>query len=334
MDYPIVTIIIPVFNRAELVSEAINSIILQTNPNWEAILVDDGSTDNTLDVIQQFEKQDKRIRAIKREYGPKGASTCRNLAVEFSTSEYLFFLDSDDLIGNSFIETRFQYIHKYPELDFIVFPEASFTGSNTEHLFYKRKLFDKVPDILRFLKSDNPWMISGPIIKKSSFLKYGGFNELLESGQDWELFVKFLLNDLTYIKIDCFENVDVFIRSSSDITSITNTNTFEKWFISKSLTLDGLTPLLQKQNILDKKSSLRRPFIQYFLKLSIEMAKRNKHASAKLLWRKFYDANFITYFECWIWCLYLGKIGAKVPLVRKGIRFLMIRIFAESNFLS
>jgi hypothetical protein len=64
------------------------------------------------------------------------------------------------------------------------------------------------------------------------------------------------------------------------------------------------------------------------------MSKRNKHASAKSLWRKFYSANFINYFESSIWQLYIGKIGARVPLIKRVIRFLMFRIFPESNFLS
>ena len=103
---PIVSIIIPVYNRPTLVAEALDSVLAQTNPNWECIVVDDGSTDNTWQVLEEYAKKDDRIRVYKRDREPKGANRCRNMGAELAKSNYLFFLDSDDLIGETFIETR------------------------------------------------------------------------------------------------------------------------------------------------------------------------------------------------------------------------------------
>ena len=78
MSQPLVSIIIPTYNRAHLISETLRSIKLQTYQNWECIIIDDGSTDNSAEVIAEFCAQDNRSQFFKRPQNqPKGANTCR-----------------------------------------------------------------------------------------------------------------------------------------------------------------------------------------------------------------------------------------------------------------
>ena len=76
----LVSIIIPTYNREHLIGETLNSIIAQTHTNWECIVVDDGSTDNTEEVLKNYKEKDKRFIFLKRPDNlPKGANTCRNI---------------------------------------------------------------------------------------------------------------------------------------------------------------------------------------------------------------------------------------------------------------
>src|SRR5688500_14327273 len=78
-DYPLVSIIIPNFNRVHLIGETLDSLLRQSYSNWEAIVVDDRSTDTSLLVIEEYVKKDSRIRFFIRSREPKGAPTCRNI---------------------------------------------------------------------------------------------------------------------------------------------------------------------------------------------------------------------------------------------------------------
>ena len=79
MSTPLISIIIPTYNRACILPQALNSVMAQTYEHWECIVVDDGSTDDTLTVLEVYNKKDKRIKYFKRQRKPKGAPTCRNI---------------------------------------------------------------------------------------------------------------------------------------------------------------------------------------------------------------------------------------------------------------
>ena len=92
MKNALVSVIIPVYNRADTIKRAIDSVLCQTYENLELILVDDGSTDGTVDVIKTF--QDERVRMICQEHG--GANKARNIGIAEARGEYIAFQDSDD----------------------------------------------------------------------------------------------------------------------------------------------------------------------------------------------------------------------------------------------
>lgn len=94
-----VSIIIPVFNRASLIKETLKSIQIQTYENWECIVVDDGSDDNTESVIAQISANDSRFRLLKRpETKLKGPNSCRNYGFENAKGQFIYFFDSDDIL--------------------------------------------------------------------------------------------------------------------------------------------------------------------------------------------------------------------------------------------
>lgn len=96
MDEPLVSIIVPVYNTSSYLPKCIYSLINQTYSNIEIILVNDGSTDNSLEVLKEFARKDKRIKVLNQEN--KGVSAARNLGIENATGIYIMFVDSDDRI--------------------------------------------------------------------------------------------------------------------------------------------------------------------------------------------------------------------------------------------
>lgn len=105
MSHPLVSIIIPTFNRAHLIGETLDSIIAQTYTNWECIIVDDGSSDNTEQIVLEYVKNDSRFQYHKRPdtYQP-GGNGARNYGFTLSRGEYINWFDSDDLMVSSFLE--------------------------------------------------------------------------------------------------------------------------------------------------------------------------------------------------------------------------------------
>ena len=92
-----VSIIIPTYNRAHIISEAIDSIQKQTYPHWELLVVDDCSTDNTLDIVQRYAKADSRIRVFHLENNSGRPAVPRNYGLRHAAGKYITFLDSDDI---------------------------------------------------------------------------------------------------------------------------------------------------------------------------------------------------------------------------------------------
>lgn len=107
MNNPLVSIIIPTYNRADLIGETLNSVIAQTYTNWECIVVDDGSTDTTDEVLAEYCKKDNRILYHHRPKNRrKGGNAARNYGFELSKGEFIQWFDDDDLMLNDFIKVK------------------------------------------------------------------------------------------------------------------------------------------------------------------------------------------------------------------------------------
>ena len=97
-----VSVIIPVFNGAEWIEACLGSVLRQSYANLEVIMVDDGSTDRTIEVCQKIQKMDRRILIVRKENG--GVSSARNAGLKKSNGKHVFFLDADDYIDKTVIE--------------------------------------------------------------------------------------------------------------------------------------------------------------------------------------------------------------------------------------
>lgn len=183
-----VSIIIPAFNRAGLIGETLGSILAQSYFNWECLVVDDGSTDDTIMVVKQYQSKDSRIHLFNRPLNRiKGANACRNIGLEKAVGEYIIFFDSDDLMTHDHVETKVNSIEK-DKLDYVIartkFFNADLNYIDDYYQFDKHEItpFNYVCQKINWLTYD--------ILIKSDLAKSIRFNENLQSGQEYNYFSK------------------------------------------------------------------------------------------------------------------------------------------------
>lgn len=124
---PTFSIIIPVYNVAPYLRECLDSVLAQTFSDWEAICVDDGSTDGSGAILDEYASKDSRFRVIHQQNA--GVCAARNLGLSKVTGEWLLFLDSDDVFRDCALKVLSQAIHNNRECSFIVFDKESFAAA-------------------------------------------------------------------------------------------------------------------------------------------------------------------------------------------------------------
>ena len=100
---PIISVIVPCYNQGQYLAEALDSVLSSTLQDWECIIVNDGSTDNSADVAKRFVERDSRFRMLYQQNA--GPSAARNHGVNESTGEFILFLDGDDKIESEYISS-------------------------------------------------------------------------------------------------------------------------------------------------------------------------------------------------------------------------------------
>ena len=119
-----VSVVIPVYNTGKYLEESINSILQQTLKEMEIIIINDGSTDNSAEVLNHFEQQDKRIKILTHENN-KGLSEARNTGINVVQGQYLYFFDSDDVLELDCLELCYEKCNE-ENLDFLFFDAITF----------------------------------------------------------------------------------------------------------------------------------------------------------------------------------------------------------------
>ena len=108
--YPLISVVIPAYNAEQFLDETLESVLSQTYENWECIIVNDGSTDNTESIAKKWCEKDSRFRLTNKENG--GLSSARNWGIKESKAEYIAFLDADDILTPDSLEIRINTLLK------------------------------------------------------------------------------------------------------------------------------------------------------------------------------------------------------------------------------
>ena len=208
MNNPLVSIIIPTFNRIDLFEETINSVLNQTYQNWECIIVDDGSSEINIGKLLSYKNKSERIIFLQRNRLPSGVSTCRNIGVEKALGDFVIFLDSDDILHPECLSNRVSFAQDYPGKDFWVFCAKEFK----DNIHEQNVIHNKYPKnegsseyLKMFIRGVIPFCVMAPIWKKECLYKPIIFNEKLSIWEDPEFHIRLISSGL---KFKVFKNLD------------------------------------------------------------------------------------------------------------------------------
>lgn len=203
---PKISIILPNYNNEKYLKEAIESVLKQTYINFELIIVDDASTDGSLEIIRAF--NDKRIKVITSEVN-RHVAYASNLGIQYASGEYIAKIDSDDIWENQKLEKQIEFMENHKEYGGC-FTRVNIIDGKSEDANIKYKvifeLFEKAKnqsqkDWLRFFLSEGNCLCnSSSLIRKSIFEKIDGFFNLAYVGaEDYELWVRMVIRYPIYV---------------------------------------------------------------------------------------------------------------------------------------
>lgn len=234
-----VSIIIPNYNKSKIIEETLQSICNQRYNDWECIIVDDQSNDNSKEIIETFIKNDKRFSFYERPNERlKGPSTCRNIGVEKAIGHYIVFLDSDDLLADYCLEYRINTFSKNQDCDFLVFQMERFQTVPNIHIKKPLEIILNENAITSFLELHSLWQVTSPIYKTVFVRKIKGFNEELRSFEDIEIAIKAISFSSKYIS---YNNIDSFYRNDEGyIVKYSNKSQFDMTINSFQLFINSI----------------------------------------------------------------------------------------------
>ncbi|QTD37560.1 glycosyltransferase family 2 protein [Polaribacter batillariae] len=204
---PLISIILTTYNRVHFVEEMLSCILKQTYTNWECIIIDDNSIDNTKQVITNFIEEDNRFTfVIKPNIHKKGLPSSRNIGINKAKGDYLVFFDDDDYIHEKLLEICVKEFLNDKSISFVHYQKKPFTGVfkkesfknslNNNKSILEGNIYEKI--VLRQLQ-----IASCTIVWKTNLLKENQFNESLMYAEEWECYSRiFILKNLIGLKLD------------------------------------------------------------------------------------------------------------------------------------
>lgn len=198
---PLVSIVIPVYNRGNLIGETLDSVLKQSYLNWECLIIDDGSEDGTANVVKNYCEKDRRFHFYPRSQDNlKGASACRNYGIKNSKGSYLQFLDSDDLLHEEKLENQLKFLENKKVSALAICKWGYFTHptdfkKRLKHTCHSFKNFNSGMELLKVLGRYNEILpVHAYLIPKELISKAGLWNEKLSTNDDAEFFTRIILN--------------------------------------------------------------------------------------------------------------------------------------------
>jgi glycosyltransferase involved in cell wall biosynthesis len=234
---PIISIIIPSYNRAELLAATIESIQAQSFQDWELLIVDDGSTDHAFDMALKYQRGDLRINVHRRpDTVLKGANGCRNYGFTLSKGKYIKWVDSDDLLPKEALALQLQPLEIDKALE-VCFGQGVFFNNETGNLEerWSRKIESR--DILwDYIRNQIRWPVGGPLWRKS-FFTIPPFESTLKNSQEWLMHGQQLLKLTASQYLILPDTVYLIRRGNERMSSYRNSRYFVNQARSRQLLL-------------------------------------------------------------------------------------------------
>lgn len=264
---PLVTIIMATYNRAHFIKETLISIQNQTFENWECIIIDDGGTDNTQDVINSILENDTRFQFVKRtENYQKGLPGCRNFGLYLAKGDYIVFFDDDDIIHPDNLKIGVETL-KDSDFSFCHYQKLSFEEDKPS--------FDKIESVhKKTIKKDDLEKVitqeiglaSCTVLWNKDCFKTHRFNEKLMYAEEWECYARIISEGFIGVIIDA---VLYFNRKhpNSNTGEFYNNNPIRKESKKEAI-------LLVSSNLQDK-GLLTNSLLRYFIQMALNFKEYN-----------------------------------------------------------
>lgn len=214
----LISVIVPCYNQAQYLDECLQSVLEQTYPNWECIIVSDGSPDNTEEIAHRWVEKDPRFKYFYKENG--GLSSARNYGLEKAVGDFIQFLDCDDLLEKNKLKRSIQCFSE--TIDIVVSGYRYFEdkeGPKFKRILGRSNFLPEVCllpsdniDLKKLFSLKNPFVVSAPVFRKKVFERVGLFSERLISLEDWEFNIRCALNEMIFLHSGYGEDDKVLIR--------------------------------------------------------------------------------------------------------------------------
>lgn len=193
----LVSVIVPCYNYSRFLPDVFCSLISQSYKEWECIVVDDGSVDDTRQITEFWSKSDSRIRYLFQEH--QGLSAARNTGLREARGSLLQFLDADDLLESEKFKVQTQFLAENPATDLVygnfeyfssIAPDGTVNMVSSQNRPYMQCCSGDGIALLETLIWDNPFVVSAPLLRKRLLDFCDPFDEKLKSHEDWDLWLR------------------------------------------------------------------------------------------------------------------------------------------------
>lgn len=262
----LVSIVVPCYNCKEYIEEFIDCILKQNYCNWELIMVDDGSTDGTISMIDKFVEMDNRIIFRRRYKGLKGSVVCRNIGQSIVNGKYIIHFDADDIVPPFCLEQRVLFMEQNSGVDYASFPGQSVKKDGT--IMKKSRLWGKNPqkDLIEcFLSVNYPFSVWNNIYKANVF-KNELWDENVKIYTDFSYILPVLLKGYSHLFAENAE-YDYFYRNGVAGAMTSNFISDEKYNSTKYLFAKTMESLENNKNTKNYKKNFERFFIVQYEKI-------------------------------------------------------------------
>ncbi|WP_410981432.1 glycosyltransferase family 2 protein [Bacillus pacificus] len=197
MEDILISVVIPTYNRGSLIKNTINSVLNQTYKNFELLIIDDASTDNTEEIVKGYD--DSRIKFVKLDENSQGTKP-RNVGIQESKGEYIALLDSDDEWSPTKLERQLKFLQEFNDEKMVCFTDLKLKEAKKTN-YSSNKEFVNGNNILEYILLDKNWVQTSTYMFSSKLGKETLFNPTLKKHQDWDFCLRLSKNGARFVNL-------------------------------------------------------------------------------------------------------------------------------------
>lgn len=303
-----VSIIIPVYNVSSFIEKCMKSVVDQSFTDFECIIVNDGTKDNSIELIEAIIKGDKRFKVFHQKN--QGQGMARNLGLKYAKGKYICFIDADDFVESNYLEEMYREIEKQ-KADIVCCGFNIITKDKVRPHLVSLEASSKIESILHLLNGDDYGSLFNRIFK-SDLVKDLNFNKGI--GQDkpfiFELFVKNPISKVTYIE-KCLYN---YIRRNQSATNSMSKEKIDN--LIENMIVNPLNLVLQSNYYGNCKEALDQYVVMSYLYIISNISKNSKQFVFEA---KYFKNKFSEVYDLKLWASIKLVVHSQLSLIKKVV---------------